>query len=378
VETLLGVAPAERRVIGPFADIVARGCDALGWQHGPILRNAPGCDGSGFCDFGCRTDARQGTNLSYVPRALEAGAVLLTGLRADRVILEGERAVGLDAVSKGGRRMQIRAHGGVVLAGGGIPTPLFLLAQGLGNASGQVGRNLTLHPSAGLAALFDEPLRGYAYAPQGYYSGQFLKDGILIVGALPDLNVAPLIFGFAGRRLMDTMERIDDIASVGLLLADDTKGRVWRDVRGYPAISYQFSAKDMERAHQAMVHAGDMFLAAGATHIIPALTGGPILKRGSDFAQFRQSKIAAGETLWTSYHPLGTCKMGPDPATSVVDLDHQVHEVPGLYVVDGSTVPGPLGVNPQITIMGMANRAAELLADRLGAATGPRAAAGIS
>jgi choline dehydrogenase-like flavoprotein len=69
--------------------------------------------------------------------------------------------------------------------------------------------------------------------------------------------------------------------------------------------------------------------------------------------------------------------MGPDPETSVVGLDHQVHDVPGLYVVDGSTVPGPLGVNPQITIMSMATRAAELLANRLGATEGPKAAAGM-
>ena len=50
--------------------------------------------------------------------------------------------------------------------------------------------------------------------------------------------------------------------------------------------------------------------------------------------------------------------MGRDPKTSVVGLDHQAHDVPGLYIVDGSTVPTALGVNPQITIMAMATRAA--------------------
>jgi choline dehydrogenase-like flavoprotein len=55
--------------------------------------------------------------------------------------------------------------------------------------------------------------------------------------------------------------------------------------------------------------------------------------------------------------------MGKDPKTSVVDTNHQTHDVRGLYIVDGSTVPGPLGVNPQLTIMAMATRAAEKIAE---------------
>ena len=70
--------------------------------------------------------------------------------------------------------------------------------------------------------------------------------------------------------------------------------------------------------------------------------------------------------MLTSYHPLGTCKMGLDPKTSVVGLDHETHDLPGLFIVDGSTVPGPLGVNPQVTIMAMATRAAGLIAEKLG------------
>ena len=58
--------------------------------------------------------------------------------------------------------------------------------------------------------------------------------------------------------------------------------------------------------------------------------------------------------------------MVTDPKTSVVGIDHQSHDVAGLYIVDGSTVPGPPGVNPQLTIMAMATRAAERIAERLG------------
>jgi len=92
----------------------------------------------------------------------------------------------------------------------------------------------------------------------------------------------------------------------------------------------------------------------------------PIVDRGPQFDAFRRATPPPGDFVWVSYHPLGTCQMGHDPKTSVVGLDHETHDVKGLYVVDGSTVPGALGVNPQLTIMAMATRAAEGIAAKLG------------
>jgi len=62
-----------------------------------LRRNAPECDGQGVCCFGCPTDAKRSTNVSYVPMALKAGATLFTGLRAERVMVDGGRAVGVVA-----------------------------------------------------------------------------------------------------------------------------------------------------------------------------------------------------------------------------------------------------------------------------------------
>jgi choline dehydrogenase-like flavoprotein len=68
--------------------------------------------------------------------------------------------------------------------------------------------------------------------------------------------------------------------------------------------------------------------------------------------------------MMVGFHPLGSCKMGPDPSTSVVDEYHESHDVPGLYIVDGSSVPSSIAVNPQLTIMALATRAASLMAER--------------
>ncbi len=366
VERILDVQPSDPRVIGPIADVMARGCEALGWSHFAVPRNAPGCDGSGFCDFGCRTDARRGTNIAYVPPALEKGALLLTGLRAERILIEGGRAIGVDAIAKeDGRPIRVRARA-VVLAGGAIPTPLLLLKQGICNTSGQVGRNLSTHPSGGFSAFFDQEIRGHAHVPQGYGCDEFLSEGMLITAAQPDLNIAATVLPFAGRRLMETLARVDHLAYFAILVRDAVaSGRVWRDVGGLPAITYSVAQDDVDRLKRGMVHVGEMCLAAGATRLHPTAFKMRVLDGARDLDAFRRASFGPGDFVWTSYHPLGTCKMGRDPKTSVVGPSHEAHDVPGLFIVDGSTVPGPLGVNPQLTIMAMATRAAAQIAERL-------------
>jgi choline dehydrogenase-like flavoprotein len=366
VETFIDVTPATREQYGPIGGFMARGCDALGWSHVPLRRNARDCDGQGFCDFGCRTDARRGTNLSYVPAALEKGAMVLTGARVEKVLVENGRAVGVLATARNGKSIKVRARA-VVLSGGAVPTPLLLLKQGLANSSGQVGRNLSLHPSTGFAALSDDDIRPAHNTPQGYASEQFLREGILINSAQPDVNIAALIFSSVGRELMSRLSELQRIASFGLMIRDHkASGRVWGTAAGFPAISYNLAREDIDLMHSAMIHAAEMCLAAGSTRIYPLLLGRPpVLENARDLDRFRKLKIAANDLILTSYHPLGTCKMGKDPKTSVVGLDHQTHDVKGLYVADGSTVPGPLGVNPQITIMSTVTRAAGMIADAL-------------
>jgi choline dehydrogenase-like flavoprotein len=365
VERVLQVAPARLETVGPIAGVMERGCDALGWSHHAIKRNAPDCDGSGFCDFGCRQGARRSTQIAYLPPALERGAVLFTGARARRVVLENGRAVGVDAESKRGHRVRVHARA-VILAGGTVPTPTFLLEQGIANRSGQVGRNLTLHPSGGFAAEFDHAIDGHRHVPQGYACDEFLREGILLMTAQAPSNLTHLLFPFTGQRLMSALDRSDRVASFGLLVRDAAaNGRVRRGVGGMPWITYNVGPEDVARMHRAMILVGEMCRAAGAKTLYPVAFGVGPLETDDDFARFQQARLAPSDISWLSYHPLGTCRMGRDPRTSVVGLDHQTHDVPGLFVVDGSTVPGPLGVNPQLTIMAMASRAAERIGARL-------------
>jgi choline dehydrogenase-like flavoprotein len=365
VESIIQVTPASKDHIGNIQNVFKRGCDALGYSHFAINRNAPGCEGSGFCDFGCRTDARRSTNLSYVPPALEKGAMLYTKLKADRILLEGKRAVGVEGTTKNGRKVKIRARA-VVFSGGAVPTPLFLMKQGLCNSSGELGQNLTLHPSGGLSAIMDEPMNGPSAIPQGYGCDEFVKDGILLTAAQPDHNYAPLVFPMVGDPLMEAVSQMPWTATFGVLIADHGKGRVLMDSVGGNVLRYDLTPEDVARYQRGMVKMAEICFAAGARKVMPALYGGWGEVKKDELHKLAKANLKPAELALTSYHPLGTCKMGRDPKKSVVGLDHEAHDLPGLFIVDGSTVSGPLGVNPQLTIMAAATRAAEKIADKLG------------
>ena len=364
VERVLGVAPTAAALLGGCARVVARGCDALGFRHAPLLRNAPDCDGQGVCCFGCPTDAKRSTNVSYVPLALRAGAELFTRARAERVIVEGGRAVGVEARSASGRRLTVRARA-VVVAGGALVTPIFLERNHLGGASGQLGRNLSIHPAAGALAEFDEPIESWRGVPQGLAIEEFRDEGILFEGAATPLEFTAALMSQLGPRLIELCERFDRIASFGLMVEDTSRGRV-RLVGERPVVTYVLNDADLARLRRGLDLLAQVYLAAGARTVLMPVHGFDEVRSLADLARFRAASIRASDLDLSAYHPLGTARLGPDPRSSVVDVDHQVHDTPGLYVVDGSSVPSSLGVNPQLTIMAMATRAAQRLAQRLG------------
>ena len=78
--------------------------------------------------------------------------------------------------------------------------------------------------------------------------------------------------------------------------------------------------------------------------------------------RLRSHDLRAAELALIAFHPLGTCRMGAEPAAAPVDSSGRLRGYDGLYVADGSIVPSSLGVNPQITIMALATRIAYRIA----------------
>jgi hypothetical protein len=365
VEEILGVAPAAPEHLGGAATVISRGCRSLGYKHAPLRRNAPACDGKGVCCFGCPTDAKRSTNVSYVPLALRAGAHLYTGARVERVLAEGGRATGVlaRAVSGGRKKLTIRARATVV-ACGTFQTPVLLEKSGFGGGSGQLGRNLSLHPAAASLAFFDEPTQGFTGIPQSYAIEEFHDQGLLFEGGTPPLDMTASVIPMLGKRFTEISDQIDRAVVFGFMIEDSSRGRVLCR-NGRSLVTYVMNDQDVALMKRGIEILARVYFAAGARVVLPGVHGFDELHGEADLARLRRADVKARDFTLTAYHPLGTARMGVDPRRSVVGADHEVHDTRDLYVVDGAAVPSSLAVNPQITIMALATRAAERIDARL-------------
>jgi choline dehydrogenase-like flavoprotein len=364
VEAVLGVEHARPELLGGNGRVIQRGCEAMGFtRHGPLKRNAPACDGQGVCCFGCPTDAKRSTNVSYIPLALRAGAELFAGAKMTRIIVDGGRARGIVATTANGHTLTVRARA-VVVACGSVMTPIVLGAQGLGSRSGQLGKNLSIHPACGLLAELDEQILPWKGIPQGYSIEELHEEGILFEGAMVPIEMMMAATQLIGPDLIRLAESFDRVASFGFMVEDTSRGSV-REVMGQPVIQYWLQDKDVAHIKRGVDVLAQIFFAAGARRVYTPISGFDVLESEADLAKLRRAKIRSWDLDLSAYHPLGTARMGTDPSSSVINSDHEMHDTQGLFVVDGAAVPTALGVNPQITIMALATRAAEKIAAQL-------------
>jgi choline dehydrogenase-like flavoprotein len=365
VETMLGVETPEERYLGGVARVIARGASKLGFKHGPVQRNAPGCDGAGVCAFGCPRGAKRSTDVSYVPAALERGAQLITRAKVHTIDVAHGRATGVVARLSSGHTLRVKADA-VVISGGALMTPLLLRANGIGKGSGWLGRNLSIHPASKVVAVFDEDINMVTGAvPQSYAVEEFADEGIMMEGASVPPPIAAMGMWSIGKDFVELMESYRKMALFGFMIQDHSRGRVLPGPNGSPLIIYNMSRADARRMQHGIELVSELFLAAGAKRVHPFVTGQYTIESDRDLDRLKSRRLRPGDFEVTSYHPLGTCRMGTDPTRSVLTPDHQTRDVRSLYVVDGSAIPSSLGVNPQMTIMAMALRAAEIIDSRL-------------
>jgi choline dehydrogenase-like flavoprotein len=366
VEAMLRVERARFELTGGVGRVVARGAEKMGMRHRPVDRNAPDCDGQGVCCFGCPTGAKRSTDVSYVPGALERGAQLVTAARVDGIDVVAGRARGVRARLASGKRLRVKAEA-VVIAGGALMTPLVLRQAGVCTSSPALGKNLSIHPATKTLALFDEAIDMAHGIPQGYSIDELEHEGIMFEGGSVPLEIMGVSVPWVGKRFVDLMARYRNLALFGFMIEDTSRGEVRPGAGGSPLILYNLNRRDAARMQKAMAIMCEVFLAAGARRVYPMIPGMEELSTLNEVRQLRAMSLGPTAFDVTAYHPLGTCRIGTDPETSVLGPDFETHEVERLFVADGSAVPSALGVNPQMTIMSMALRAAEIIDRRLGA-----------
>ena len=359
--------PARRYPLPPVArnssaDAMARGAAALGIRttdspaaivsrdvRQPHFGVRHGAINSGATHQGDRVASKASMDVTYLPFAVAHGAeiraeAMVHGLERDaagRITAVVYRQDGVD------RRQRTRA---VLLCGGGVESARLLLNLDLANSSGQVGRNYMAHPAAQVWGRFDTPMRMWRGWPSSLISEDMVRaeDKDFAGGYLmQSLGVLPIALGtnlaragIRGERLVDLLGSYDSLAGIGingeclpyeenrLTLVDGTDEVGLRRAR----IDFSYGANERLLESHAIRTMTAIWEAAGAKDV---------------FAIPRAA------------HAEGTCRMGDDRETSVVDRDGRSHDVANLWICDNSVFPSSLIANPALTIMALALRTAD-------------------
>ncbi len=335
-------------------------------------RGRPACVHCGFCHgFACEVRAKASTLFSMIPEAEETGRC---EVRAESYVVrigtnKRGRATGVNYFDRE-RREHFQKARAVVVCCNGAETPRLLLLsassqfpQGLANSSGLVGKHLMFNYSARTSGVFEHELNEYksvqvtrilhdfydADPKRGFYGGGGLDARIgpqPLVWALRTAQEGPS-WGAAYKARLEEFPRSMVIAGHGTSLAVESNSVTLdpelKDDWGMPAlrVTYKDHPDDLANARFLQDRSVEILEAAGARRVSRA----PITEQNSGL------------------HLLGTCRMGNDPATSVVDRYHRCHDVANLFLCDGSSLVTSGRGQPTMTIQALAFRAAEHIAD---------------
>lgn len=356
----LSVKPCPEETMGISNRLFAEGLKRLGHDGGyPLPRCEVGCVGSGRCCFICPKDAKQAVQLNYLKTAMAGGmrALLETevvGMRKKRYRVEA-----LIAKTSSGARMIIEAKH-VVLAMGSLATPHFLARQGLQRRYPAMGRNLSIHPALKLFALMPERVEAWHGVPQAYGYCDPEHPDVHFEGVFLPPSLAALNMPFLGAELADWMLHYDRMVGFGFLVVDSQYGRIYSLPGCAPLIRYGLTSRDLDNFYFGMCRGAEAYFAMGATKVVlPLLREKNVFTSWEELQQsFTRASLRQNEILGMAFHPLGSCRFAADRQRGVIDMHGRLHEHQNLYIADGSAIAGPLGVNPQVSIIAFAKQVA--------------------
>ncbi len=356
--------------MGGVGNALIRGCTALNIPvsiGGPVAilsgshGDRPHCIYRGFCIQGCKVGAKASTLITHVPDALRNGAEIRDHCMVSRVQLgKHGRVTGVHYFDNQGDEHFQHAKA-IIISGYAIETPRLLLnsacpghEHGLANSSGTVGRYLMAQAGNVVLGRFDNPVRMYKAPPAHALTEEFYETNpkndfargfaIQTVGPLPtafgkQMVASKKAWGWGLRREMMDYNHWATFGVLGEILPWP-ENRVTlaeeKDRFGLPVAHVSFNLHDNDKK---LIKAGkakamEVMQAAGATEVV------------------QEARYA---------HLVGASRMGTDPKSSVVDKFGRTHDIPNLFVCDGSIFPTQGSANPGLTVQALAARTADYL-----------------
>lgn len=357
--------------------VMKAGADKLGYESchtGRMAINSADRDGRGacqqigFCFQGCKTGAKWSTLYAEIPKGEETGKL---EVRPNSQVLQIEhdssgKVTGVLYADAEGRQHRQKARA-VAVAGNSIESPRLLLnsasamyPDGLANSSGQVGRNYMRHMTGSVYAVFDRPVHMYRGTTMaGIITDESVNDpsrGFVGGYEMETLSLGlPFMAAFLnpgawGRGFTSAMDMYDHMAGMWLVGEDMpqetnriTLHATMKDQHGLPVPDVHFDdhANDIAMRNHAYKQGAAVYDAVGAVRTFPT-------------------------PPYPSTHNLGTNRMSEKPRDGVVNKWGQTHDIANLFISDGSQFTTGAAENPTLTIVALALRQADYIADQMG------------
>ena len=361
--------------------VVERGCNALGYDVETLARNVKGCVDCSFCDLGCVHGAKQNALNVFLQTAHDRGARVMVRTMVKHVLHQNGRVTGAEAVSTttDGKQVSVTINAkAVVVCAGSLHTPAILLRSGLTNPN--IGQNLHLHPTTTSFGFYERPMYPWRGVPQSRASREFSNldghhHGIMI-------ETAPSHAGFTiaglpwrnARQHKQYASIANKMATLIAITRDKHSGHVEVDRNGKPSYVYNLHPFDRYHMHRGMLEAAKVHYAAGAWRIHTNHHDTIEYERvgdhdGQRFAAFleeiSQRPLKPLTFGMYSAHQMSSCRVGGSAELGAVDPSGESYDIHNLFVADASALPSATGVNPMISIMGLAHYISQQIIDKL-------------
>lgn len=366
VEKISGVTLQDPVTLSPGERLFLDAAVSLGMHPRPNPRFQHRCRGAGVCILGCPGGRKRAGHLTMIPRAMGAGARVVTGARVRRVLMGGGRAVGVlvEPTDPGAAPFAVRGRA-VVLAAGALGTPTLLQRSRLARRTGPVGANFRCHPSLKVIGLHPRLEDAWRGAHQGQQIHDFMDDGILLAHVgIPPGAVAASLHPFADDNLA-RMERFGGMEVSGALVDDSTTGSVRAVPFGGAIARYRIDDVQLRRLVRAVELLCRIHFEAGAEAVLLPFGGLPEVRAPDELSPLLDGRVDLRDVELVSVHGMGTCAIGSDPARHAGRPTGELWGLRGVWVADASLLPDRLGINPQLTIQALAARVADELDEAL-------------